>query len=43
VGRKQAVQIEGVALRLSERSALVQARIHEQIETGKAGANGRIF
>ena len=38
VRRQQAVQREGIALRLRECRALVEARIHEQTESVKVGA-----
>ena len=39
VRRQQAVQAEGVALLFSKCRALVEARIQQQIESMKAGAN----
>ena len=39
VRRQQAVQSEGVALLLGKCRALVEARIHQQIAPGEAGAN----
>ena len=43
VRRQQAVQPEDVALCLGERSALVEARIEQQIDALQAGANDGFF
>ena len=43
VRRQQAVQAEDVAFLLGERSALVEARIEQEIDAMKAGANDRLF